>query len=93
MTAARPATAPRPIIRRFLFRRRPQKQIVERSEAALLAGPLRGKHITTFVRPATQFWPAEEYHQHFADRNPVRYAAYRVGCGRDTILKALWGGR
>jgi peptide-methionine (S)-S-oxide reductase len=70
-----------------------QKQIVERSEAALLAGPLRGKHITTFVRPVTQFWPAEEYHQHFADRNPVRYAAYRVGCGRDTILKALWGGR
>lgn len=70
-----------------------QKQIVERSEAGLLAGPLHGKHIATFVRPATQFWPAEEYHQHFADRNPVRYAAYRVGCGRDDVLKALWAGR
>ncbi len=70
-----------------------QRQIVERSEAQLLAGPLRGKRIATQLRPAAPFWPAEAYHQHFAERNPVRYAAYRIGCGRDGVLKALWGGR
>lgn len=70
-----------------------QRRIVEQSEARLLAGPLRGKTIATQVRPAGAFWPAEAYHQHFADRNPVRYGAYRVGCGRDRILSALWGGR
>ncbi len=70
-----------------------QRQVVERSEAALLAGPLRGSRIATFVRPATPFWPAEAYHQHFAERNPVRYAAYRIGCGRDNILRVVWGGR
>lgn len=70
-----------------------QRQAVERSEARLLSGPLKGRRIATQIRPATAFWPAEEYHQHFADRNPVRYGGYRIGCGRDTILKALWGGR
>ena len=70
-----------------------QRQIVERSEAALLAGPLKGGHIATFVRPATPFWPAEADHQHFADKNPVRYGAYRIGCGRDNILRVVWAGR
>lgn len=70
-----------------------QQEIVARSEQALLTGPLRGRRIATFVRPAATFWPAESYHQHFADRNPVRYAAYRMGCGRDGVLRALWAGR
>jgi len=70
-----------------------QRGIVEHSEAALLAGPLRGKRIATQVRPAGAFWPAEAYHQHFADRNPVRYGAYKVGCGRDQALSGLWAGR
>jgi peptide-methionine (S)-S-oxide reductase len=70
-----------------------QRRIVERSEAALMAGPLKGGHIATYVRPAGPFWPAEDYHQHFADNNPVRYGAYRIGCGRDRILRVVWAGR
>ena len=40
---------------------------------------------------ATDFWPAEAYHQDYYLKNPVRYNYYRTGCGRDARLKALWG--
>ena len=39
------------------------------------------------------FWMGEGYHQDFAAKNPGRYAAYRIGCGRDAKLKAVWAGR
>jgi len=70
-----------------------QRQIAETSKRAIAAGPLRGKTVVTPIRDATSFWPAEGYHQHLADRNPLRYGAYRIGCGRDRVLKALWGDR
>jgi len=41
--------------------------------------------------PAGAFWPAEDYHQDFYVKNPVRYKFYRTGCGRDARLKQLWG--
>ncbi|HEY9218179.1 MAG TPA: peptide-methionine (S)-S-oxide reductase MsrA [Phenylobacterium sp.] len=52
-----------------------------------------GKPVATQVRNASPFYVGEGYHQDFARRNPVRYNAYRIGCGRDAHLKALWGGR
>lgn len=70
-----------------------ERAIAEQSRAAITAGPLHGKPVATFIRPAMTFWPAEAYHQHYADRNPIQYGAYRVGCGRDGVLKALWQGR
>lgn len=70
-----------------------QHRVAEQAKAGLANGPLRGKPIATSILPATQFWPAEGYHQHYAARNPLAYGAYRVGCGRDNVLKALWGGR
>ena len=77
-----------------IFVSSPQEQaIAEQSRAAITAGPLHGKHVATFIRPNMTFWPAEGYHQHYADRNPIQYGAYRVGCGRDGVLKALWQGR
>lgn len=47
--------------------------------------------LVTPVTVATDFWPAEDYHQDYYRKNPVRYTYYRTGCGRDARLKALWG--
>ena len=37
------------------------------------------------------FWPAEDYHQHYYLKNPLRYKFYRTACGRDRRLEELWG--
>lgn len=47
--------------------------------------------IVTEIVASAPFWRGEEYHQHFADRNPDHYDAYRRGCGRDARLHQLWG--
>jgi peptide-methionine (S)-S-oxide reductase len=52
-----------------------------------------GKTVATEIRPASRFWTAEAYHQDFAAKNPAHYNAYRIGCGRDAALNAVWGGR
>jgi peptide-methionine (S)-S-oxide reductase len=41
--------------------------------------------------PAGTFTQAEEYHQNYYARNPLRYRLYRTGCGRDARLRELWG--
>ena len=50
-----------------------------------------GKPVATKVLRASPFWKAEAYHQDYARRNPASYNAYRLGCGRDRALKAVWG--
>jgi peptide-methionine (S)-S-oxide reductase len=45
------------------------------------------------IRDAVQFWPAEDYHQDYANNNELRYRYYRFSCGRDRRLDAVWGER
>ena len=52
-----------------------------------------GKPVATQVLPAGRFWMGEAYHQEYAKKNPRAYMAYRIGCGRDAQLRAVWGGR
>ena len=52
-----------------------------------------GKPVATKILPASTFWMGEGYHQDYARKNPLNYNAYRIGCGRDARLKAVWGGK
>lgn len=50
-----------------------------------------GQEIVTEIVPAPAFWPAEDYHQDFYKKSPVRYTYYRRACGRDNEIRSLWG--
>lgn len=52
--------------------------------------PFEGE-IVTNVMPSKPFYLAEEYHQDYSKKNPIKYRYYRYGCGRDKRIKALWG--
>jgi peptide-methionine (S)-S-oxide reductase len=68
-----------------------QQRLAEASKAALEKSKPFKQPIVTPVEQAGDFWPAEDYHQDFYKKNPVRYNYYRTGCGRDARLRELWG--
>jgi peptide-methionine (S)-S-oxide reductase len=68
-----------------------QKRLAEASRAKWeKAKPFKQPIVTPIVR-AAEFWPAEDYHQDYYLKNPVRYKFYTRGCGRYARLDELWG--
>ena len=68
-----------------------QRKQAEESKAALVSSGRFSKLIVTEIRPATEFYQAEDYHQDYYIKNPIRYAYYRSSCGRDGRLEEVWG--
>jgi peptide-methionine (S)-S-oxide reductase len=68
-----------------------QKRLADASKAALDRSRPFTAAIVTEITRASEFYPAEDYHQDFYLKNPLRYKYYRSGCGRDARLKQLWG--
>jgi peptide-methionine (S)-S-oxide reductase len=68
-----------------------QHKAAEDSKKAIEASKRFKEPIATEITKASEFTPAEEYHQDFYKKNPLRYQSYRLGCGRDRRLKELWG--
>ncbi len=70
-----------------------QRRLAEQSKSKLGAAGVLDRPIVTEITSAGVFWPAEEYHQDYYRKNPLRYRYYRYGCGRDRRLEQLWGTR
>ena len=70
---------------------RSQAQASLRAAAAELRRPTEALKVK--IKPLKRFWPAENYHQDYAELNKVKYNYYRWACGRDRRLDSVWGSR
>jgi len=68
-----------------------QKRAAETSKTALSKSGRFGQSLVTEILPATEFFAAEDYHQDYYKKNPLRYKYYRFRAGRDQFLDKIWG--
>lgn len=78
-----------PSYRTAVYATAEQRPIAEASRAA--AQRALGREFVTPVLATARFWPAGSEHQDYAERNPARYEAYRIGCRRTPALQRVWG--
>jgi len=78
----------RPVI---FFSTSEQKRTAEAALKRLAASGRFDAPIAVELRPLKHFWPAEEYHQDYHRKNPLRYRFYRYHSGRDQFLDRVWG--
>ena len=68
-----------------------QRRVAEASKKLIESSGILDQPVVTTVETAKEFYPAEDYHQNYYKKNPLRYKFYRFSCGRDARLKDLWG--
>ncbi len=68
-----------------------QKRLIDESKQAVESSKSFPQPIVTEILPTSIFYPAEDYHQDFYKKNPVRYKFYKWNCGRSQRLEQLWG--
>jgi len=75
----------------IFYQNEEQKRWAEDSKKKLEDSGTFGKRMVTEIRPAMEFYKAEDYHQDYYIKNPIRYKYYRWGSGRDQFLEKTWG--
>jgi len=79
--------------RTAIFARKDQMDAAQKSKDYISLNKPFKEPIVTPVLEAATFYDAEDYHQDYYKKNPLRYKLYRGGCGRDARLKDLWGNK
>ena len=74
----------------IFYHNQEEKQLAEKSKTELEESGIFKQAVVTEILEAKTFYPAEDYHQDYYQKNPVRYKYYRFACGRDKRLNELW---
>ena len=68
-----------------------ERRLASESREALERSGVLEKEVVTTIEPLGKFFPAEDYHQDYYTRNPIRYRFYRLTCRRDARVREVWG--